>query len=297
MADLKKMFGAKPTQPAQQETINAPSADTHVQAGPAPDHSNESAEQPAASAAQVAPKVNPFARAVKVPDTQAATQKAAAAARAALAPSNPEPAAAPAASHAGDGRPDGAPVQGAVRVFGKGVAATESEGDDSRSGVEPTPAGDRVNPLQTLQSLPSLEALESIDLSDLATEARPMSTFADETPATKPTRELPADLEPQGRLFVKLIDNIYDPMILHDPELLGSVIRNIMVELKSKRAFMDLIAPEDVRTWVRAMRSSMGLARIKKQEKKTGARGGSRKSAAVDNDMMSDLDSLVAGLD
>jgi hypothetical protein len=139
--------------------------------------------------------------------------------------------------------------------------------------------------------------LESLDLQDIATEARPMSTFADETPATKPTRELPADLEPQGKLFVKLIDNIYDPMILHDPELLGSVIRNIMVELKSKPAFMTLVAPEDVRTWVRAMRSSMGLARIKKQEKKTGARGGSRKSAAVDNDMMSDLDSLVAGLD
>jgi hypothetical protein len=55
-----------------------------------------------------------------------------------------------------------------------------------------------------------------------------------------------------------MIDGIYE--IIHDPDLLGGVIRNIMVELKSNPEYTKLMAPEDFRTMVRGMRESMGLA-------------------------------------
>ncbi len=88
--------------------------------------------------------------------------------------------------------------------------------------------------------------------------------------------------------FVGLIDSVYN--ILHEPEFLGSVIKNIIIELKNHPEYSRLIADEDVRQWVRGMRESMGLAKIKKQETKTKrAGGGGSKSKLVDDDMLADL--------
>lgn len=92
------------------------------------------------------------------------------------------------------------------------------------------------------------------------------SQFDDETPATAPTRELPDDLDASHLQFVELIDNVYG--LLHDTELLANVIKSIMTELQTHPQYMKLVSPTDVRTWVRAMRNGMGLARVKKQEKK-----------------------------
>lgn len=138
-----------------------------------------------------------------------------------------------------------------------------------------------------IQSLADLES--SVDE---GIAPRPgMSSFEDETPATKPTRELPDDLPKEQLQFIDLIDGVYE--VLHEPDFLGSVIRNIMIELKNNPEYMRLVAPDDIRTWVRGMRESMGLARIKKTEAKVKRAGGTgKKGKTVDADMLADLASL-----
>lgn len=91
-----------------------------------------------------------------------------------------------------------------------------------------------------------------------------------------------------------MIDGVYD--LFHDPELLSNVIRGIMIELKSNPQYMKHVVKTDARTWVRAMRDNMGLARIKKQEKKTKTASRS-KSKATDADLMSALDDLNLSFD
>lgn len=137
-------------------------------------------------------------------------------------------------------------------------------------------------------------SLESLSESTDEGIAPVSSGFIDETPADKPTRELPEGITKEELNFLETVDSIYN--ILHDPELLGGVVRNILIELKSHPEYMKLVAPEDVRQWVRGMRESMGLARIKKTEAKAKRSGGAgRKSALVDNDMLADLAALADG--
>lgn len=121
-------------------------------------------------------------------------------------------------------------------------------------------------------------------------ESSTISGFADETPANAPTRELPEDLNKEQLDFVSMIDNVYG--ILHEPEMLSGVIRNIMIELQSNPQYIKLICDEDVRTWVRAMRESMGLARVKKAEKKAGTGRAKKSGKGVDADMLAAFASL-----
>lgn len=139
-------------------------------------------------------------------------------------------------------------------------------------------------------------ALDSLDALDQSTDEgiaprEQLSHFADETPATKPTRDLPEGLTKEQLGFVDLIDGVYS--VMHEPDMLGGVIRNIIIELKDNPEYMKLVAPDDVRSWVRGMRESMGLAKIKKQETKSKRSGGTGKKAKlVDLDMLNDLESL-----
>jgi hypothetical protein len=112
------------------------------------------------------------------------------------------------------------------------------------------------------------------------------SRFADEIPATAPLRELPADMDAQARAFTGSLDSVYKA--LHEPELLGSVVRGIMIELANHPEYRKLISPMDYHTMVRGMRESMGLARIKKEESKA-KRTPSKKSTVI-----TDLDALNA---
>ncbi len=150
-------------------------------------------------------------------------------------------------------------------------------------------------PSKPAESLPSLAGLSLESLSESSDEGiapvKPTSFFEDETPAQQPTRELPEGLTTEELGFIGLIDSIYN--ILHDADFLGSVIKNIIIELKNHPEYTRLIADEDVRQWVRGMRESMGLAKIKKQETKAKRSGGSgAKSKTVDADMLADLDFL-----
>lgn len=131
-------------------------------------------------------------------------------------------------------------------------------------------------------NLDSLADIEDEGISPSQIQKLTKHQFDDETPATKPTRELPPDIEKGMKQFVDLIDGVYD--ILGDSELLGNVIRSIMIELKSNPQYMKMVGKEDIHQWVKAMRDSMGMARIKKQEKKR-APASKGKGVKLDADM------------
>lgn len=116
--------------------------------------------------------------------------------------------------------------------------------------------------------------------------------FLDEIEATAPDRDLPADLKSQQLMFVEQLDGIYQ--VLNDPEMFGQSVRVIMMELQENPEYIKLISDTDVHTMIRAMRNTMGLAKIKKQSKqrKAGATSRAKKAGAVSDDVMNLLDSL-----
>ena len=144
-----------------------------------------------------------------------------------------------------------------------------------------------------------LDALESASGAAKAITAAPKSQFSDETSADMPLRdarlidelveseEEPEALRKKMKSFEASLDSVYK--LVHDPELLRDVISNLMIELKTNPQYIKLVAPTDIRVWIRSMREAMGLAQIKKTEKKA-----TRKKSApkVDTDMLADLEAL-----
>lgn len=120
------------------------------------------------------------------------------------------------------------------------------------------------------------------------------SGFDDEIEATAPDRLLDPDVTPQQLLFIESLDSIYQ--VLNDPDLFGQSVRMIMMELQEFPEYKKLVSDQDVHTMIRAMRNTMGMARIRKQEKsrKTGT---TRKTAANKKSQVSDEDmALLSGL-
>lgn len=156
----------------------------------------------------------------------------------------------------------------------------------NKAKAAPTPAPAAASSLAASLSLDSLGDTEEGDEPERTT----FSQFSDETPATKPIRDLPPELEKTQRQFVEMMDGVYE--LLDDPELLGGIIRNIMIELKSNPQYAKLIADEDIRTWLRSMRENMGLARIKKQEAKTKRGTGGTKKVTKVNELADIADDL-----
>jgi hypothetical protein len=147
----------------------------------------------------------------------------------------------------------------------------------------PTPA-----PAPKQEAL-SLDNLGSFDLSSID-ESEPednteFAGFMDEIEATAPDRELPEDITPEMAGFVESLNTIYT--ILNDPEMFGQQIRQIMMELQENPEYEKLISDTDVHVMIRAMRNTMGLARVKKQAKKRGtaaskSRAPSKRQALMD---------------
>jgi hypothetical protein len=188
---------------------------------------------------------------------------------------------------------------------GHAVGGSDAGGGSAGGDSQPRPALASVRVQSDSQPVADnssrVESNAVLSLDDLAASSDPgiaprqgiagLSHFQDETPATKPTRELPEGLDKDQLGFVDLVDSIYD--VMHEPDLMGGAIRNIIIELKSHPEYMKLVAPDDIRVWVRGMRSAMGLAKIKKAETKAKrGTGGSRKSKLVDMDMLADLEAL-----
>jgi hypothetical protein len=180
---------------------------------------------------------------------------------------------------------------GSSNPFGRPGAGTPANGNDAGGDSKPeSKIGDALSSARASGSggnpgsvdaapITSLESLDATEDEGIAPRGTGVSYFADETPATKPTRELPEGLSKESLGFLDTLDTVYN--VIHDPEILGSVITNIMVELKSNPEYARLIAPEDVRVMVRGMRESMGLARVKKQETKAKRSGGGKRGSKI----------------
>lgn len=219
--------------------------------------------------------------------------------------SGTQPAAAPATEQPADTKPK-RPVFGVNRGSDANPGGSPATSGESAGGSEqpkpglsalrlPTGARDSDSPASAVAA-PALDSLDALNTSEdegVAPRGERVAYFADETPAVKPTRDLPADITKEQLGFVDMIDGIYE--IIHDPDLLGGVIRNIMVELKSNAEYTKLMAPEDFRTMVRGMRESMGLARVKKQESKA-KKSAPRKSKALDDDVLAGLDDILGDI-
>ena len=164
--------------------------------------------------------------------------------------------------------------------------------ESARPSVSPTPSGPGEDgPVEF-----SLDDIAKLDESTTPVVERSGSGFDDEIEATAPDRELPAELTSQQLGFVESLDGMYQ--VLNDPEMFGQTVRMIMMELQENPEYEKLISDQDVHTMIRAMRNTMGLARIKKQEKSRKAKGttAAKKRGALTDDIMGLLDG-VAGDD
>lgn len=124
---------------------------------------------------------------------------------------------------------------------------------------------------------------------------RAASRFNDEVPADSPPRNLEG-LEKQQLMFVESLDSVYK--IVHEPDMLGGVIKNIMMELAQKPEYRKLIQPKDIHTMIKGMRDSMGMAKIRKEESKAKRTGGRKKTSKVDDlDTLAALDEAFAGVE
>jgi predicted component of type VI protein secretion system len=142
---------------------------------------------------------------------------------------------------------------------------------------QPKPESKTTGPM-TLDDIASDESLLE-DLPVTNTSDRGRYAFADEIPCTAPTRELPEELTSGMKEFVQQLDSIYE--VVHDPELFGGMIRTIMQEMQENPDYVKLMADEDMHTMIRGLRSSMGLAKIKKAEKSKTTRGSKKAPAAT----------------
>lgn len=194
---------------------------------------------------------------------------------------------------AADPASDSAPVKPKLNFIGRKpndskaqVAVPATAGS---AGVGGSGNGGLGNPKAGSLSLDDLANNEDSGDDSFDSDDRGEYAFPDEIPATAPTRDLPDDLSDSMKSFVTLLDGIYE--IVHDPELFGNMIRTIMQEMQENPDYTKILADQDVHTMIRGLRSSMGLAKIKKAEKSTKTRAGAKKTPAV-SAMAGTLDEL-----
>lgn len=207
-------------------------------------------------------------------------------------------------SVAGEAAPDaprklglGLNLVGAGRAVGSKAAGVSDSSVAERHGSGAKPDNDSG---PTVSAEFSLEDLAGFEATDETAPTRPQliaSGFEDEIEATAPERPVDPSLSVQQQSFIESLDGIYP--VLHDPELFGQAVRIIMLELQEHPEYKPLLADQDVHTMIRGMRNTMGLARIRKQEKSRKTGGATKKAArgksAVSDDDMALLDSLLGG--
>lgn len=185
---------------------------------------------------------------------------------------------------------------------GLGLNLVGTAGFKKPTAPVPTKTPASAKPKAQMESLGgefSLEDLAGLDASSIEVETRNQdsSGFDDEIEATAPDRDLPPDLAPEQLSFVESLDGVYQ--VLHDPELFGQAVRLIMIELQENNEYEKLLADSDIHVMIRGMRRTMGLARVRKQEKtrKAGTNKNARAKAGVSDDAMKLLDGLMGGSD
>jgi hypothetical protein len=194
--------------------------------------------------------------------------------------------------------PAPAPAPVAVETPKVNPLASKLGGLGGLSKIKADPAPQPVKPTaaMSLDDFASMEDMGEIP-HDLEHDSnRFVSAFTDETPADKPMREIPADCNAQMKLFIEMMDNMYDTELRQDLELLSGMIRSIMVELKSNPQYIQQVRKEDIRTWVQAMRQTMGLAKIKKAEKQEKRKGSGTRSPSKGKKTDDTFDDIFAEL-
>lgn len=179
---------------------------------------------------------------------------------------------------------------------GLGLNLVGSAGFKKPAGPAPTKTLASAKPKPALaEGEFSLEDLAGLDASSIEVErsANVGSGFDDEIEATAPDRDLPPDLSAEQLSFVESLDGVYQ--VLHDPELFGQAVRLVMIELQDNQEYERLLADSDIHVMICGMRRTMGLARVRKQEKgrKAGTQKNARAKAGVSDDAMKLLDSLM----
>jgi hypothetical protein len=185
---------------------------------------------------------------------------------------------------------------------GLGLNVVGTAGFKKPTAPAPTKTPASAKPKAKMESLGgefSLEDLAGLDASSIEVETRNQdsSGFEDEIEATAPDRDLPPDLTAEQLSFVESLDGVYG--VLHDPELFGQAVRLVMMELQDNTEYEKLLADSDIHVMIRGMRRTMGLARVRKQEKgrKAGTNKNARAKAGVGDKEMALLDSLMGGSD
>lgn len=196
----------------------------------------------------------------------------------------------PAATGSGDAASNGKPPAKATSSLASRFAGGTKPSSVSAlpdAGVSDGPDSDGAD--NSIGSLADLA--ESKAGAPALSKVRLPSKFADEVPADAPLREVEG-LADEEKGFCKLLDGVY--AAIHEPDLLGNVVSSLMEELQNHPEYRRLVQPKDIRTMIQGMRSAMGMARIKKQEKSRKGTGGNRaKSAKADDvDVMASLEEL-----
>ncbi len=193
------------------------------------------------------------------------------------------------------------PVPPKPKGLGLNVAGTKAFTPSTTPAPTKAPASARPKPAPKPVesgefSLDDLAALEAGSI-EAAPSVNLYEGFDDEIEATAPDRELPADITTEQLSFVESLDSIYQ--VLHDPEMFGQTVRLIMIELQENNEYERLLSDSDVATMIRGMRRTMGLARVRKQEKsrKTGTQKNARKTSGVSDNAMELLNSLMGSGD
>jgi hypothetical protein len=179
------------------------------------------------------------------------------------------------------------PVGGSTAM--QRLGARQDDGDRVSSGPVADSNGNESDcVLSTNSSIADL--LDSEELGSEPYQPPSERRYSDEIPADAPARDLPDDLTESQQQFITLVDGIYT--VLYDPELFGSMIRNIMDELQNNPEYDKLLADQDVNTMMRGLRESMGMAKIKKAEKTRGNGRTGAKASKVASAMVSTLDEM-----
>lgn len=218
-----------------------------------------------------------------------------------LAPAEPTPAPTPVEAESKEPQPEEA-TSPAEPAKPKGLGLNVAGSFKKPTAPVPTksPASAKPKPAPKADdgefSLEDLAAMNASDIPSAGSDADD-SGFPDEIEATAPDRDLPPDLLPEQLAFVESLDGIYG--VLHDSEMFGQTVRMVMIELQENPEYEKLLSDSDVHTMIRGMRRTMGLARVRKQEKsrKATTNKNARKKAGVSDDAMALLNSLMSGSD
>jgi hypothetical protein len=192
------------------------------------------------------------------------------------------------------GKPREETGKGLGNLLGKSLSGSRTESKPPTvSNTGGTVAGSEASSGHDGHVIDSLAELAESEAGQAPLRETPVTQFPDLIDVDLPERDLPADITLEQQGFVDQLNVIYG--ILHDGELFGQVIRSIMQELQEHPEYTQMLAPSDAHVMIRGLRESMGLAQIKKGERKRTSPNANPKKPSKSSEMDALLDN--SGMD